>query len=165
MTAPGVGQLVPLLPPDPVEAGSSWAQTSKLAVLGDQTVTVSEKNKLLGFTENESGEVAVVISTLTMPVSLSFPVADFAALASSNPKKQEQIAASDIVLEAKGTSTVKMTSQISMDTNVPVSTHNAGSAELTLAATSATAGAQGELHLHMTDSMTIEPTRRASCRR
>jgi hypothetical protein len=155
-TSPGIGQFSPLLPPGPVQAGSTWTQTSKLPVLGDQTVTVTAKNKLLGFTENENGQVAVVTSSVTMPVSLSFPVADFASMASSNPAKQGQIAASDIVLESTGTSTVQMTSQISMDTNTLVSTHNAGTAQLTLAATSATAGAQGSLHLAVTDSMTIE---------
>jgi hypothetical protein len=155
-TAPGIGQFVPLLPPEPVEAGATWNQSAKLQVLGDQTVTVGAKNKLLGFTQGASGEVAVVTSVVTMPVSLSFPVADFAEVASSNPKKQEQIAASDIVLQAKGTSTVQMTSQISTVTHDVISTHNSGSASLTLSASSASSGQQGQLIVHVTDSMTID---------
>jgi hypothetical protein len=155
-TAPGIGQFVPFLPPGPVEAGATWNQSAKLQVLGDQTVTVGAVNKLLGFTQGDSGDVAVVTSVVTMPVSLSFPVADFAEMASSNPKKQEQIAASDVVLQAKGTSKVQMTSQISMETKDVISTHNSGSASLTLSASSASSGQQGQLIVHVTDSMTID---------
>lgn len=75
-TPPGWDQWSPLLPAEPVSPGDSWSDEVEVPFYGGETITVSTESQLLDYIAEDGKEIAVVKSTMRMPLDVEVSIVD-----------------------------------------------------------------------------------------
>ncbi|MEX1046631.1 MAG: hypothetical protein WD757_04480 [Actinomycetota bacterium] len=104
----------PVLPEGVAAPGDSWTETLSTPFIGGETIETETRNTLLNFEQGESGQVAVISSSTSLPLDVSVTLEEVAKAANQPPESYGVPADLDVSIVYQGEMDGKTTSWLNM---------------------------------------------------
>lgn len=158
---PGMSQLTPLLPDEPVSPGDSWEKTfSQDVPFGEGTIGFTATSTLEGYEEVNGVDAARVTTELTVPLDFTLDLGDLLAtigdsLGATGPTDAELDLIADASIAYGGQGTVSMTSWVDAEAKEMLRSSSEGSFDIAMTFTGVP-GFDGEMAFDGTFTQDVE---------